>query len=470
MSNEKAAGWRRHFTMRTLILLLVLIGVAGAGAVMLKPYWYMKGNFMPWFDTETFEGHQERLEADRSQRKVASGGTARPFDPAAPAFPGFRGARRDGAADGAGLMPTWPEGGPPVLYRQPVGSGYAGFVIGGGRAYTIEQRRREEVIACYDFETGAELWTVSYRGFFVEQMGGEGPRATPTLDGDRLYSLGASGDLYCVNAETGIVVWQRDILKGMSNLQWAMSGSPLVLGDRVYVTNSGLGGDSILALDKMTGDVIWTSLPEQQGYSSLLVAELCGKQQLLNFAAFAINGIDPDTGERLWSFPWTGSQNGINVAQPIPVGDDRVFISTGYGKGCALLQIARNGDAFSVTELWANINMKNKFNSSVLHNGYIYGLDEGVLACVKVEDGSKAWKAGRYGHGQILLAGDQILVLGEDGSLTMVAADPAGHRVLGSCHPIEGKTWNNLALAGGRLLIRNNREMACLDLRVQSPS
>lgn len=472
MSETKPRGlFRRIFTLRTLVLFLILVGLSAFAWVRLEPRLYMKGNFMPGIMVEQPDENLEAIEKDRAAQQKERARAADALIEDAPAWPAYRGADGDGLAENPPpLLETWPAEGPPILYRQPIGAGYAGFVIGGGRAFTIEQRGGREVVTSYDFETGIELWAFDYGARFVERMGGDGPRATPTLDGDRLYSLGAEGDLYCLKAVDGDEIWHVNILQGRTNLQWGMSGAPLIEGDRVYVTNSGLGGDSIMAFDKMTGDEIWTSLPEQQGYASLIMADVAGRRQLINFAAFNLNGIDPDTGERLWAFEWTGPQNGINVAQPIPVGDDRIFISTGYGKGCAMVQVNASGDTFVTTELWSNLNMKNKFNPSILHEGYIYGLDEGILVCISVEDGSRQWKGGRYGHGQVLIAGDQLYVLHENGKLSLVAVDPTAHRELATFQPIEGKTWNNMAFAGGRLLIRNLREMACLDLRAQTPS
>lgn len=472
MSETKPRGlFRRIFTVRTLVLLLILIGLGAYAWVTVGPRLFMKGNFMPGIAVEQPQETLEELEKDRAAQQKEMAKAADRLIEGAPSWPTYRGADGDGdARDASGLIETWPAEGPPVLYRQPIGAGYAGFVIGGGRAFTIEQRGGEEVVTSYDFETGIELWAFDYGARFVERMGGDGPRATPTLDGERLYSLGAEGDLYCLSALDGEEIWHVNILRGRTNLQWGMSGAPLVEGDRVYVTNSGLGGDSIMAFDKMTGDEIWTSLPEQQGYATLIMADVAGRRQIVNFAAFNLNGIDPETGERLWSFEWTGSQNGINVSQPIPVGEDRIFISTGYGKGCAMVQINASDGDYTATELWSNLNMKNKFNPSVLRDGYIYGLDEGILACISAEDGSRQWKGGRYGHGQMLIAADQIYVLHENGKLSLVALDPTAHRELATFQAIEGKTWNVMAFAGGRLLIRNLREMACFDLRQQTPS
>lgn len=461
------------FWILTLILVPVLLvgGLAG-GLVLLRPYWDLQGNFFPTFDFESKSAHDEKIEESRElQRETRSAVAETRFaalDPLS-SWPRYRGANADGLYLQSGLLDPWPAEGPLELYRQPIGGGYAGFVIGSGRAYTIEQRREEETVVCYDFETGYEIWSFGYRAYFQEQMGGDGPRSTPTLGEGRLYALGAQGDFHCLDAATGRLIWATNILEGMENLEWGMSGAPLILGDLVVVANSGFGGDSILAFDKATGEAAWSTLRQRQAFTSLMVADLAGRRQIVNMSAGSLNGIDAETREVLWSHPWT-TTNGINCAQPILAGDDRIFVSSGYGHGCALLKISAEGEGFTVTELWRNANMKNKFNSSVIYKGYIYGLDEGVLACLELETGRKMWKAGRYGHGQLIVADGKLIVLGEMGDLSLVKASPAGHEVISKVSVLKGKTWNYPAIADGRLLVRNSKEMVCLDLRDPSPS
>ena len=287
-----------------------------------------------------------------------------------------------------------------------MGLGYAGLVVGGGLAFTIEQRRDSEVVVAYEFKTGTEVWAHAYPAAFVEQMGGDGPRASPTLDGARLYSLGAEGELICLSAATGEVEWSRNILSETNsrNLEWGMSGAPLIVDEKVIVTASGLGGASAMAYDKSTGKPVWSSDLGQQAYASLVLAELAGRPQLLDFAAHALTESTPRPA------PSCGPPNGpaattaSTARQPLLLGDDRVFISTGYGKGAAAFKIREVAGQSSAEQLWAQTTMKNKFNSSMLVDGHIYGFDEGILACIDAETGDRVWKGGRYGHGQLLYA------------------------------------------------------------------
>lgn len=470
----QAASPRRPSMARRIFRLL---GIAGAGAgvllvvaivsiLVLRPYWHLKGNFVPIFD---FEGstHYERVEKSRAEQKKQQKPIADPGSSplAGASWPGYRGPNRDGLSTETGLLKTWPSGGPRELYRQPVGEGFAGFVIGGGRAFTVEQRRAQEAVTAYAFETGTELWVYEYPTHFKEQMGGDGPRATPTLDGERIYSLGSVGYLVALDAKTGKKIWDINILdvEGAPNLQWAMSGAPLVINEKLYVTSSGLKGPSVHAFDKATGEPLWKGPAQVQAYTSLMDVTLAGRRQILNFAGERLMGLDIETGQILWSFPWQ-VQNYINCAQPLLAGENRVFISSGYGKGCALVQIEPAGEKLAARQIWANTNMKNKFNSSVVHGGHIYGLDEGVLACVEIETGKRAWKGGRYGHGQLMLADGNLIVLGEGGQLALVEASPGGFKEISSFQALHSKTWNVPALAGGRLLVRNGKEMACFDL------
>jgi len=453
------------------------IGLAAGSLYLLRSKWDLRGNFTPVFDFSSPDRRLQELERHRAAQREGPLPTAEAADETLEGWPSFRGPRRDGVSEATGLLSAWPADGLRPLYRQPVGGGYSGFALGLGRAYTLEQRGGEEAVVAYDFLSGVELWSFSYPAYFQEQMGGDGPRATPTLDDRRLYALGAQGHLNCLDALTGELVWARHLLRetNSGNLTWGMSGSPLIEGDRLWVTASGLGGPGVLVFEKATGEPVGAYEPgRQQAYASLEWVELVGRPVLLDFAAEALVGLDPETGRRLWSFDWTGPQNGINAAQPLFIGPDRVFISSGYGQGCAMIEIGvadgPEGPQWNARRLWSNVQMKNKFNSSVHHEGFIYGLDEGVLACLDARDGRRRWKGGRYGYGQLLLAEGHLIVLGESGELALVRATPRAFEEVSRFKAIDGKTWNHPALAGGRLLIRNGREMACFDLRAEAGS
>lgn len=378
----------------------------------------------------------------------------------------FRGPRRDGHYQEQPVRLDWPSGGLRPIWKQPIGGGYASFVIARGRAFTIEQRGAQEVAAAYDMLTGREMWANRWTDAFRESMGGDGPRATPTWDDGRLYVLGGQGELRVLDEATGNLLWRTNILEdaGASNLQWGMAASPLIVDDTVVVLPGGPGGQSIVAYDKRTGVRAWSALDDRQSYSSPMLVTLGGVRQILVFAATRLMGVTPDAGELLWEFPWKTSYD-VNASQPLVLGEDRVFLSTGYGTGAAVIELTRAGGRFTVREVWRNIMMKNQFSSSLLHEGYIYGLDEAILTCMNAETGERMWKNGRYGYGQVMLAGGHLIVLTEDGHLALVRATPEAFDEVVRFRAIEGKSWNHPAMAYGYLLVRNVNEMAAYDLR-----
>jgi outer membrane protein assembly factor BamB len=377
----------------------------------------------------------------------------------------FRGPNRDGRYDELKVAARWPANGPPMLWRQPIGGGYASFVVANGVIYTIEQRRAQEVVAAYDLGTGREMWTHGWDATFVESMGGDGPRATPTWNEGRLYALGATGELRCIDTKSGKPIWGRNILteNRAQNLDWGMAASPLVVDDKVIVLPGGSSGRSVVAYNKITGEPLWRALDDRQAYVSPMLATLGGQRQIVVVTSNRVVGLTVENGSVLWEYPWATSM-GINCSQPIAIDGNRLFISAGYGKGSAVVELAKSDKGFSVRTVWENTNMKNKFNSSVYHEGYVYGLDEGILCCVDVATGERKWKGGRYGYGQVLLAGGNLVVISDAGELALVKASPDQHTELAKFSALEGKTWNYPAIAGGRLLVRNTTTMACYNI------
>ncbi|MCY4659168.1 MAG: PQQ-like beta-propeller repeat protein [Acidobacteria bacterium] len=414
----------------------------------------------PIFSFGDREAHYDALDAHRA----ALPAPARPAATAA-RWTDFRGPHRDGRYTETAIRTDWPGTGLERLWHHPVGGGYASFVVADGLAYTIEQRRDEEVVSAYDLETGAEHWTRAWAARFEEAMGGPGPRATPTWHDGRLYALGATGRLLCLEAGTGELVWERNILSdgNAANLPWAMSGAPLVVDDLVVVLPGGTEGWSVAAYDRHTGDVAWHVLDDVQAYASPMLVTLGGVRQVVVVTAERAVGLRPTDGQLLWEYPWEVATV-PNVAQPVPVGDDRLFLSASYGKGAALIELAPDGDRFTASTVWETHRMRNRISSSVVVGGYIYGLDHAILACLDAATGELLWKGGRYGDGQLLAAGDHLVVLTEDGDVVLVRATPEGHQEIAGFSAIDGKTWNVPAIAGGRLLVRNTREMAAFDL------
>jgi outer membrane protein assembly factor BamB len=378
----------------------------------------------------------------------------------------FRGPNRDGHYRERPIRTDWPAGGLKPMWKQPVGGGYASFAIARGRAFTIEQRGSDEVIAAYDVGTGRELWTTRWQAHFQEYMGGDGPRATPTWAHGRVYAVGALGELRAVDDATGRTHWRTNILDdhGAVNLPWGMSGSPLIVDNAVVVIPGGRNGASIAAYDTNSGGRLWAAQSDLQAYSSPMLVTLAGVRQIVVFSASRLMGITPDRGELLWEFPWK-TQFDVHASQPLVLGDNRLFLSSGYGTGAAVIELSQEAGRFSVREVWRNIRMKNQFTSSLLHEGFIYGLDESILACVDAASGDLQWKGGRYGYGQTMLASGHIIVLTEDGDMALVRATPARHEEIVRFPVLEGKTWNHPAISDGILLVRNLAEMAAFDLR-----
>ena len=385
----------------------------------------------------------------------------------APYWTGFRGPARDGVYREQPILTMWPAGGLSPIWKQPIGGGYASFAVAHGRAFTIEQRRAQEVVTAYDVETGREIWAHGWDGAFVEWMGGDGPRATPSWADGRVYALGALGELRALDEKTGALAWRVNILddNAASNLTWGMAASPLIVDDLVIVLPGGPAGRSVVAYDRRTGARRWSALNDKQAYSAPTLATIAGTRQILIVTATRLVSMTPDAGEVLWEYPWP-TANDINASQPVilPPGN-RVLLSSGYGHGAALIEVTQTGGRFGTRLLWEHTRLKNRFSSSIEHEGFIYGLDENILTCLDAATGDVKWKAGRYGHGQFVLASGHLVLLTEDGHLALVRATPERLHEVASFPVLNGKTWNHPVIDDGRLIVRNLAEMAAFDLR-----
>jgi outer membrane protein assembly factor BamB len=429
----------------------------------------------PMFSFYKPEQHMAAIE--RNREPVAPPAVPTPPNPATPEavneaprerkpyWTDFRGPRRDGRYEEMPIQLNWPAGGPARLWRKPIGEGYASFVFANGKAFTIEQRREQEVVTAYDVASGREVWAHGWDAHFKESMGGNGPRATPTWHDGRIYALGAQGEFRCLDAETGRSIWSKNILQenGAQNVQWGMSASPLIVDDTVVVLPGGSAGKSVVAYHKMTGVPLWNALDDKTAYSSPMLVTLAGEKQIIVLTGSRAVGLAPG-GKFLWEYPWR-TEYDINASQPVMVGRDRFLLSSGYGHGAALVQITKTGNEFSAARVWENTRMKNKFSSSVLHDGHVYGLDEAILACVNVETGDLKWKGGRYGYGQVIIASGHVIVAAENGDVALVRATPERHEEIVRFSALEGKTWNHPAISDGILMVRNGIEMSAFRLR-----
>ena len=377
-------------------------------------------------------------------------------DPArATDFPRFLGPGGDGRLPGAALSADWKGRGPKVIWRREVGEAWSGFAVAGGRAVTQEQHGADERVVAYDLATGAPLWSHSDAARYDTTLGGIGPRATPSLDGGRVYTLGATGLLNCLELATGARVWSVDIVRdaGVSVPPWGFAGSPLLDG-RLVLVQAG----PLLAYDRASGKRVWSSGGEAASYATPMIATLGGRRQVVVLSQASCAGHDPATGDILWRTAWRGDQP--KCAPPVAAGDDRLVISAGYGVGADLLKVSGG----TVEALWTSKKLKSKFAAFVEREGFLYGLDDGRLACVRLDTGERAWSGERYGHGQVLLAGDLLLVSAESGEIALADARPGEFKERARFAVFEGKMWNPPALAGPYLLIRTDRDAACVEL------
>jgi outer membrane protein assembly factor BamB len=377
-------------------------------------------------------------------------------------YPQFLGPNRDTTVTGVSLNRDWDSHPPELIWKQPIGEAWSAFAIVGNRAVTQEQDGDEELVVCYELLTGNRIWEHRYAARYDNPLGGIGPRATPTIEEDRVYTLGALGDFVCLDFETGEKRWGFNVLDkhGASLPDWGVAGSPLIYEDLVILSVGGRNGHSLVAYDKLSGDYVWSGGSDKVHWSSPVFFEIAGKKQVLIFNHKSMVGHDVKDGSILWEYEW--DTDGMpHVAVPILVPEDRILLSSGYGKGAELLQISNSDDGKQSAErIWRTLHLKAKFNNYVLKDGFVYGLDDGMLTCIDVEKGRRSWKKGRYGHGQNILVEDLMILTAENGEVLLLEPVPEEPRVLGSFQGLEGKSWNPPALVGEYLLLRNHLEAA----------
>jgi outer membrane protein assembly factor BamB len=410
----------------------------------------------------------------RTQNSAATGNRADLTKTTPHDYPQFLGPGRIPIMTGIRLARDWKARPPQRVWRQPIGGGWSAFAVVGDYAVTQEQRGDEELVVCYEFRTGRVVWSHAEPGRFTSVLGGDGPRATPTIDAGRVYVQSPRGPLLCLDGADGTVIWSHDIIRENSakNINWGRSGSPLVVDGKVIVSAGGPQDQSLVAYDAETGKRIWSAGNDVASYSSPALATLCGVRQVVSVNQDEVVGHRLTDGKPLWQCPWPGKSNAnASASQPVAAGDDRVFLSKGYGIGSKLIQLHRSDNgSFAVNVLWQKPTlMKTKLTNVVLRDGYVYGLSQGVLECVQLDTGRRRWKRGRYGHGQLLLVDNLLLVTAETGDVALVEATAERFHELGRFEAIEGKTWNNPTLVGPYLLVRNAEEAACYELPLADP-
>jgi outer membrane protein assembly factor BamB len=404
-------------------------------------------------------------------------------------YPRFLGKGYWAEVDGIELDTDWQAHPPQAVWRRSIGAGWSAFAIVGDYAVTQEQRGDEEIVSCYRVDNGEVVWThVDATRFdpadFQGGLGGIGPRATPTIHDGKILTQGATGIVNCLDARTGKLLWSHDTAAetGADVIIWGKSGSPLVVDDLVIV-NIGAPNDeaarenyhsSLVAYELETGKLRWAAGNRQASYASPLLATLAGERQIVMVNEKFITAHRVVDGAVLWEYPWADeNDSNATTTQPIPLERDRLFLSKGYGVGSSLVEVSKRADGkFAIEPLWdppIKRVMKTKFANAVVRNGCVYGLDDVLLSCIEIETGKVQWKNRRtpeFGHGQIMLAGDVILVLSEMGELALVEATSDEYRELASIQALDSAetTWNTPAFAPPFLLIRNSHEAACYRL------
>lgn len=378
---------------------------------------------------------------------------------AAPEWPGFRGATRDGIVHRTQIKSDWSTSPPVQMWRRPVGPGWSSFAVEGDLFYTQEQRGESEVVACYKMSTGEPVWSHRDSARFFESNAGAGPRATPTLEHGRLYTFGATGILNVLDAKTGAVIWTRNVASE-TNTQipfWGFASSPLVMDGLVIVAASG----QLVAYDAATGNRRWLGPNTGGSYSSPQAVAVDGVTQVLLMSNAGLTSISPTDGKQLWQHAWAGN----SIVQPA-LNNDGNLIITSQENGARRLAVAHDAGGWTVAERWTSNALKPYFNDFVIHNGYAFGFDGRILSCIDLKDGQRKWKGGRYGNGQLVLLADQdlLLVLSEEGELALVRATPDQFTEIAKLPAIQGKTWNHPVLVRDVLLVRNSEEMAAFRL------
>jgi outer membrane protein assembly factor BamB len=406
---------------------------------------------------------QQAALLDQSQ-KVAAPTSDVPAVAGAADWPAFRGPRQDSIVSDIKLG-DW-QTPPTELWRRPVGPGWSSVCVVGDRLFTQEQRGAEELVECYRASTGTQLWACGDPVRYADTPSGIGPRGTPTFHKGKVYTFGATGILNCIDAGTGKRVWGVDLKQavGATPAPFGFASSPVVVKDQILVQPGSPTGPRLVAYHPNSGQLLWQAGSAAVGYSSPHLATLGGDVQVLIYNGDGLFSHDPGTGKELWSYEFKAEQTAPVCVQPLVLPDGRIVLGAGApGSKSRFVRPTRQGTTWSVEEVWQSP-FYPRFNDCVCRGDFLYGLESGRLVCIDLQTGQRRWKEGNYGAGQLLLAGDHLLIQAESGRLALVNATPGGLQELRTLPALSDKTWNHPALANGKLFVRNGREMVCYEL------
>lgn len=379
-------------------------------------------------------------------------------------WPQWRGPNRDGISAETGLLSAWPQGGPPVVWKaEGLGEGYSSLAIAGGRIYTQGQRGKQEFVLALDVKTGKKVWeTPTSRDFRNDR--GDGPRGTPTLDGDRLYAMTGDGVLVCLDKATGKIVWSENVAQKYRGEipQWGYSESPLIDGGRLIVMPGGRGA-SVVSLSKTDGSLQWKAGSDRAGYSSAIVVNVGGVRQVIALSGESALGVEEDNGELLWRYGKVSNRT-ANIATPI-YHDGEAFLSSAYGTGCALLKLGPK----TMSEVYFSGDMKNHYSTSVLVGDTLYGYNDSILTAMQFATGKVTWKNRSVGKGSVAYADKRLYLLGEDGVVGLAEADADAYKEISRFTISKGglPTWSPPVIADGKLYLRDQDNLTSYDIKAK---
>lgn len=388
-------------------------------------------------------------------------------------WPQFLGPQRNGISKETGLIADWPGGGPKELWRVPGGVGLGGVSIASGKAITLVQHDGKQWVLALDAASGKKAWETPLAAAYENQMG-DGPRAAPTIVDGAVYVFGGDGTLGALDTKSGKLLWSHDVPQNLGGkpAEYGMACSPLVVGDLVIVT-AGVPGGTVAAFDRKSGKLAWKAGRDTAGYSSPALREVGGRQQVVVFTGKAALGLDPKEGTELWRYAYKTDYD-CNIATPLAY-QGNVFVSSGENHGSTMLALKPSGDSFTVSEVWASTGpqstLRNEWQTSIVLDRYLYGLDNvgsagpvTHLTCVEADTGKRVWQQPRFGKSNLIYADGKLFFSTMAGELVVVRATPKGFEELGRKQYV-GKTRQAPALANGRLYLRDDREIVCLDVR-----
>ena len=375
----------------------------------------------------------------------------------------YRGPNRDGISAETGLRRSWEQNGPKELWRVPIGEGFSSISVVGDRIFTMDADKEKEYVLCADTRTGETRWRTPVDELFTNNFG-DGPRATPTIDGTIVYVQASKGNLAALNRENGEILWQKDLKEfGGAIPQWAFCASPLVVDDQLIVVAGGTEGRYLVSFNKHNGEVLWTGLNAEQAYGSPIEIEVHGIRQLVVLAKEGLAGLTLD-GKELWRSPFS-TELGIKPAPPVLVGTDKILVSASYDAGAKLVRLKGEGDNVVAEDLWEEKIMNNHFNGCVAQGDFVFGFHKATFKCLNAVTRDQAWAKRGLGKGSLIMGDGLLFVLSERGLLVLVEANTQEYKELGSVQVLKGRCWTQPSLADGVLYVRNAEEMVALQAK-----